>query len=69
MLKDAGVVDAGGQGIYTILEGALRYLKGETELMRLRKPQIIVSELPLTAPLPQVAGVEEVPTAIAPSFS
>ena len=61
VLKDAGVVDAGGQGLYTLLEGALRYLKGETELMRLRKPQIIVSELPLTVPLPQTVGVEEVP--------
>jgi hypothetical protein len=61
VLKDAGVVDAGGQGLYTLLEGTLRYLKGETELMRLRKPQIIVSELPLTVPLPQTVGVEEVP--------
>jgi DAK2 domain fusion protein YloV len=61
VLKDAGVVDAGGQGIYTLFEGALRYLRGETELMRLRKPQIIVSELPYTAPLPAVSGVEEVP--------
>jgi len=61
VLREAGVVDAGGQGIYTILEGALRFLKGEIELMRLRKPQIIVSELPHTTPLPQVAGVDEVP--------
>ena len=61
VLKDAGVVDAGGQGVYTLLEGALRYLKGETEQMRLRKPQIIVSELPYTAPLPQVSGMDEVP--------
>jgi DAK2 domain fusion protein YloV len=62
VLRDAGVVDAGGQGLHTILDGALRYLKGETELMRLRKPQIIVSELPHTASLPhQAAGVEEVP--------
>jgi DAK2 domain fusion protein YloV len=61
VLKDAGVVDAGGQGLYTILEGALRFLKGETEAMRLRKPQIIVSDLPLTLPLPQAAGVDEVP--------
>jgi DAK2 domain fusion protein YloV len=61
VLKDAGVVDAGGQGVYTILEGALRFLKGETELMRLRKPQIIVSDLPLTVPLPQATGVDEVP--------
>ncbi len=61
VLKDAGVVDAGGQGIYTIFEGALRYLRGETELMRLRKPQIIVSELPHTTSLPQAVGVDEVP--------
>jgi DAK2 domain fusion protein YloV len=61
VLKDAGVVDAGGQGVYTILEGALRYLKGETELMRLRKPQIIVSELPHVAPLPASVSVDEVP--------
>ena len=61
VLKDAGVVDAGGQGIYTLFEGALRYLKGETEEMRLRKPQIIVSELPYTTPLPQVSKVDEIP--------
>jgi len=61
VLREAGVVDAGGQGLYTVLEGALRYLKGEMELMRLRKPQIIVSEVPHTTPLPQAAGVEEVP--------
>lgn len=28
-LKDAGVVDAGGQGYVTVLEGVLRYLHGE----------------------------------------
>ncbi len=43
VLKQAGVVDAGGQGLYTILEGSLRYLRGETEQMRFRKPQIIAS--------------------------
>jgi DAK2 domain fusion protein YloV len=61
VLRDAGVVDAGGQGLYTILDGILRYLRGETELMRFRKPQIIVSELPHTTPLPQAVGVDEVP--------
>jgi DAK2 domain fusion protein YloV len=60
VLKDSGVVDAGGQGLYTILEGALRYLKGETEQMRLRKPQIIVSELHATTPITFVP-IEEVP--------
>ena len=34
VLQEAGVVDAGGQGLYTILEGALRYLTGEAELLQ-----------------------------------
>jgi DAK2 domain fusion protein YloV len=64
VLKEAGVVDAGGQGLYTILEGALRYLRGEAELMQFKKPQIIASSIPLT-PLaitaPEKLAVEEVP--------
>lgn len=28
-LREAGVVDAGGQGLYVMLEGALRYLRGD----------------------------------------
>lgn len=46
VLKESGVVDAGGQGLYTILDGALRYLNGEAELMKTRKPQLIVAEIP-----------------------
>ncbi len=30
VLAEAGVVDAGGQGFYAILEGMLRYMQGET---------------------------------------
>jgi DAK2 domain fusion protein YloV len=45
VLKDAGVVDAGGQGLYTILEGALRYLRGEGEQMQFRKPQMVSSNI------------------------
>jgi len=30
VLKEAGVVDAGGQGLVYLLEGALRYLRGES---------------------------------------
>jgi len=30
VLKSAGVVDAGGQGLYVVLEGMLHYLRGET---------------------------------------
>ncbi|MFC2002508.1 DAK2 domain-containing protein [Chloroflexota bacterium] len=60
VLREAGVVDAGGQGLYTILEGSLRYLKGEVELMQFRKPQIIVSNIPLATRLPQMVAEEEV---------
>ncbi len=61
VLMEAGVVDAGGQGLYTILEGALHYLKGEVEQLKLRRPWMIASSVPLTAKVPQMVGVEEVP--------
>ena len=60
VLREAGVVDAGGQGLYVILDGALRYLRGETEQMRFRKPQIIVSEIHATK-VPQMIAVDEIP--------
>ncbi len=60
VLREAGVVDAGGQGLHTILDGALRYLRGETEQMRFRKPQIIVSDVHATR-MPQMIAAEEVP--------
>jgi DAK2 domain fusion protein YloV len=59
VLREAGVVDAGGQGLYTLLEGALRYLRGEAEQMQFRKPQIIASSIPLTVRLPQMVAADE----------
>lgn len=61
VLREAGVVDAGGQGLYTILDGALRYLRGELEQMQFRKPQMIASNIPLAARTPQRLASEEVP--------
>jgi len=61
VLRDAGVVDAGGQGLYTILEGSLRYLKGETEVMRFRKPHIIISDITPTPGATISASQDEVP--------
>ena len=61
VLKEAGVVDAGGQGLYTILEGALRYLRGEAEQMQFRKPQMIASSIPLPVRMPQLSQADEVP--------
>jgi len=61
VLKEAGVVDAGGQGLYTILEGALQYLKDETELMQFKKPQVITSSIPLTLRLPEMIAADKLP--------
>ena len=60
VLREAGVVDAGGQGLYTILEGALQYLRGEVEQTQFRKPQIIVTDI-YAAKLPGMVAAEEVP--------
>jgi DAK2 domain fusion protein YloV len=61
ILKQSGVVDAGGQGLLTILDGALRYLRGEAEQMQFRKPQIVASNVALTARPARAAVVDEVP--------
>lgn len=64
VLKEAGVVDAGGQGLYTLLEGALRYLNGEAELLQFRKPQMIASSIPLTPMVvtaPERVAMDEIP--------
>ncbi len=59
VLKEAGVVDAGGQGFYVILDGALRYLRGESEQMQFRKPQIITSSV--AQPVRLSRAVDEIP--------
>lgn len=59
VLREAGVVDAGGQGVYTILDGALRYLRGEVEEMEYRKPLMVASSVPYAGP--SRAAAEEVP--------
>jgi len=58
VLRDAGVVDAGGQGLYVLLEGALRYLKGEMEEMQNRRPQMITANLPSSPEVPQIIAAE-----------
>ena len=59
VLKDAGVVDAGGQGLYTILEGASRFLHGEDEQMQFRKPQMVSSNVTGPARLQPINMREE----------
>ena len=61
VLREAGVVDAGGQGLYTLLEGALLYLRGEVESMQFRKSRVIASSTPLSARPLQTSAAYEVP--------
>ena len=69
VLMEAGVVDAGGQGLYTILEGVLHYLKGETEQLKLRRPWMVASSIPLTAKVTQMSEEEpEVPYGYCTNF-
>jgi DAK2 domain fusion protein YloV len=68
VLKEAGVVDAGGQGLYTLLEGVLHFLKGETEQLKLRRPWMVASSIPLTTKSPQMVGAEEVPYGYCTNF-
>jgi len=48
-LKQAGVVDAGGQGFCTILEGILRYMRGERAVAESASVQAPVAEAPAEA--------------------
>ena len=61
VLKEAGVVDAGGQGLYTILEGALHYLKDDVEELRQARPGIIIGNTPVAARTSQMLAADEVP--------
>jgi DAK2 domain fusion protein YloV len=54
VLREAGVVDAGGQGLYVLLEGALNYLRGDTQDQQYRKPEVVVAE---AAGAPKVASL------------
>lgn len=60
-LKQAGVVDAGGQGLYVLLEGALHHLKGETDLIKDRRPEVVPSSIPLGPRSPHLMTEKEEP--------
>ncbi len=58
VLHEAGVVDAGGQGLYVLLDGARHFLKGEADKMKGRKPQLVSANLPLASKMAPTAEVE-----------
>ncbi len=59
VLMEAGVVDAGGQGLYMLLDGAARFLKGELEDLQYRKPQMVSANITATKNVNVIAMDEE----------
>jgi DAK2 domain fusion protein YloV len=59
VLRDAGVVDAGGQGIYIILEGILYYLKGEEICVEPEKSNVPIIKQPAPATTAPVLSNEK----------
>lgn len=68
VLREAGVVDAGGQGVYVLLEGALRYLEGKVEEMKYRRPQLVAAELPAGTKTAQIVAEAEEPYGYCTNF-
>jgi hypothetical protein len=58
VLREAGVVDAGGEGLYIIFDGAFRFLKGEADKMENYEPQLVSANLPLASKIAPEAEVE-----------
>ncbi|HUS04165.1 MAG TPA: DAK2 domain-containing protein [Dehalococcoidia bacterium] len=58
VLREAGVVDAGGEGLYIIFDGAFRFLKGEADKMKNYEPQLVSANLPLAYKIVPEAEVE-----------
>lgn len=56
VLKDAGVVDAGGHGLYTLLEGALLHLEGKIDG---HSPRLVASDIPLAVKPVEMEPEEE----------
>lgn len=54
VLAEAGVVDAGGQGLFVILEGALRFARGE----EVGEPSMIETATELEVPVEEEYGYE-----------
>ena len=60
-LREAGVVDAGGQGLYVFLDGALQFLKGESHKLRYGTPRLITTQAELVPKAAQMPMWLEAP--------
>ena len=69
VLKDAGVVDAGGQGLYVLLDGALQFLRGESHKIQYRRPHLVVAETELVRRVAQMPTRLETPHGYCTNFA
>ncbi|MBN1376199.1 MAG: DAK2 domain-containing protein [Dehalococcoidia bacterium] len=58
-LMEAGVVDAGGEGLYIVMDGALRFLKGELDDLQFRKPQMVSANISAARTIDLIPTEEE----------
>ncbi len=68
VLREAGVVDAGGQGLYVLLDGALQFLKGESHKLQYRRPRLVVAEVALAPRAAQMPTQLETPYGYCTNF-
>lgn len=68
VLKKAGVVDAGGQGLYVLLEGALHFLKGDAQKIEYWTPSIVAAEPALAPRSASMATAPEMPYGYCTNF-
>ena len=68
VLREAGVVDAGGQGLYVLLDGALQFLKGESQKIKYRRPRLIVAETAVASRAAQMPAHMEMPYGYCTNF-
>src|SRR5438128_667526 len=63
ILKQAGVVDAGGQGLCTILEGIWRYIRGEAGNLGSVQNELVAPVTALSAPAAQSPSLTKIDNA------
>jgi hypothetical protein len=68
VLREAGVVDAGGQGLYVLLDGALQFLKGESQKIKYRRPHLVVADTAVASMAAQMTGHMEMPYGYCTNF-
>ena len=68
VLREAGVVDAGGQGVYVLLEGAFHFLDGDADKIQYWRPHVVAADLPLAARTTPTATELELPYGYCTNF-